>query len=215
MRRSRHFLFDAATVGSLLLLAITAICWITGAVREKQTTVWRAWSRPERSIFVRVERQHLILSEQLLVPVRLPPGYTIDSSRFRECRVIGRLFPNSVVSEMSPDYFALNPPSPWFRTIRLNPGGVTVQDATGGVAWQVRNFYSAVEIPWWSLLLLFALLPAARWLVHLRRRSIARRGACPHCGYDLRATPDRCPECGAAPQDARRLVLASPPHARS
>ena len=56
-----------------------------------------------------------------------------------------------------------------------------------------------VLFPIWALLLCAAVLPSCR-VVSLRRDLRSRRrsaaGACTSCGYDLRATPERCPECG-------------------
>jgi hypothetical protein len=54
--------------------------------------------------------------------------------------------------------------------------------------------------PYWFIMLLTAILPGARlagWRRRARRLRM-RPGLCQHCGYDCRATPDRCPECGTA-----------------
>jgi hypothetical protein len=51
-------------------------------------------------------------------------------------------------------------------------------------------------LPLWAPATLLAALPAARGFRTMRRRSRRSPYACRHCGYDLRATPDRCPECG-------------------
>jgi hypothetical protein len=55
-----------------------------------------------------------------------------------------------------------------------------------------------VAIPYWFIVLLTA-IPPALWFRAARARR-RRRAAqqCITCGYDLRATPDRCPECGTA-----------------
>ncbi len=56
------------------------------------------------------------------------------------------------------------------------------------------------RVPWWSI---FVLSCAATLLFMLPNvliwwRLSRRPGACPVCGYDIRATPERCPECGNA-----------------
>ncbi len=59
---------------------------------------------------------------------------------------------------------------------------------------------AAVTIPIYALTILAAVSPGAWCAALFRRRWTAARRRrfrlCPGCGYDLRATPDRCPECG-------------------
>ena len=54
----------------------------------------------------------------------------------------------------------------------------------------------AYAMPLWPFVVCLTIVPAL-WVRGTLRR---RRGGCPVCGYDLRASTDRCPECGTAIQ---------------
>jgi len=68
----------------------------------------------------------------------------------------------------------------------------------------------------WSIALIAFFPPALVVTIRLRRflkrRSRSRLGLCPICGYDLRASPDLCPECGTfmRQNQNQRLPLPAP-----
>jgi hypothetical protein len=101
----------------------------------------------------------------------------------------------------------------------LNPGAACDPPQTGDVLapeWGRLGFRGfrfsslgqkgfALVVPCWFLIVMTTLAPGL-WL---RRRLLRRRfrlaGRCSNCGYDLRATVDRCPECGLPRRKLSRL----------
>ena len=57
--------------------------------------------------------------------------------------------------------------------------------------------YWGFELPDWFLAVILAAIGLFTWRKIALKQHRRTHGLCLSCGYDLRATPERCPECGA------------------
>ena len=71
-----------------------------------------------------------------------------------------------------------------------------------GFRWEridqsATNFIHLWSVPLYVPMVASAILPLIWFRNRARIRRLARIGCCATCGYDLRASPTRCPECGS------------------
>ena len=98
----------------------------------------------------------------------------------------------------APDYpfTATSPPTPAERLgFQSYKGAVRF----GGLDRPPMPFRNVV-VPYWAVSVAAAAPSVAIMALTARRRRRERRlsgGLCPSCGYDLRASPNQCPECGS------------------
>jgi hypothetical protein len=175
VRRLIRILFNVATALSLLLCVASAGLWARARWRddiveyEQRSGAW--------SVTVVGSGGGLIVyrlakgSEPQTIQLFTSPGLRFESK------------------QPDPDYWTL----PWTRA-----------EGFAGFRYESGTFFRhpvwLVRIPLWFLRLLTVPLPArAAWRWFRPRRWARDPNSCAACGYDLRATPDKCPECGQVP----------------
>jgi hypothetical protein len=170
MKRLRRWLLNLAAGISLLLCATTIVVWL----RSYYCSDMMYRGVPGRADGIDSGMGQFSVSLQRINPQAQPRRFVEWTSR--------RPAQYPVFSNARIWYEFLG-----FRSYSLQTTSVTMH------RW---------VLPYWLPTLATALLPALalrRAYSTRRQRLRAQHRLCLVCGYDLRATPDRCPECGTVP----------------
>jgi hypothetical protein len=186
----RRRLSNFATIASLLgfVIAIAAYGRSQFALETVGLASWDPRTRAAASWEVAIGEGHLHITRSVL---RYNEGEdTAVYDRLPSPRVERYTFPPLTRPELRDDWalFAWYPPE------------TRVLPAASSYGWKFGVHLLLVTAA-------AAVLPAARVRRVLHVRRAKRNGLCTTCGYDMRSTPERCPECGTVP-----AAKAEPPH---
>jgi hypothetical protein len=190
--RFRRRLFRAAAIASLLLCCVVLALWVQSVRnfaffafangRVVKGGEYRGWQ-----ISLTAMNSEIRLSlDQMRSTDRI---FWVGPEHIYEVRPKFTFEPGRIGDMMSTERFDLG-----VGDVGLAwHGFICAYCSVGDVKLNRRAWW--VAVPAWFAALATTVLPSLWLLTRLRSRRYGP-GHCRTCGYDLRATPDRCPECG-------------------
>jgi hypothetical protein len=188
VKRPRHLAWNILAAASALLFVAMAAMWFAGRHVEKSAQ----WSTdPSTTYFLISSGGHVDFVRQSLRPMS-PKTPSVASITFSTAKLdrIAEFRGGRGIGSVSIDRRGL--PAQFIGFRWRTPGA---NFGIGGATFAAR--FEIFSMPYWCPMLLAALM-AASAIARLRSRGKSTGDYCRECGYDLRATSDRCPECGAA-----------------
>ncbi len=184
---TRHLLHVLAAASFVLAMASAALWVRSYFTGDKLTYAWAVLPEARQVFLPAYTNQGLLSLSRYDVRFGglLPPGFLGDASADLQWE---RFMPFAQSSGDRPYLLGFGASDASRTKMLFDPPGVQQIER-----WRI------VTMPLWALTIAFGVLPGIAFARHRRRRLRAfraARGWCETCGYDLQATPDRCPECG-------------------
>jgi hypothetical protein len=218
MKRSRRIIFNGLTVLSLLMCVVTVVLWVRSyrvvdIVRIGEVRAYKLASG-DGGIFIerlRMFRRTGYWTSNLNPVTGHLSIYNESSENYTNFLKLQRKLSGAALHQATYEKY------PWVsRLVFQTKAWTNLQSTLWPCVMGVRDCVTstldygtnaceehwamghAIWLPYWFLWIITAASPTIWWL---RKPARDQPGLCETCGYDLRATPNRCPECGIIPSE--------------